>query len=267
MRIITLTTDLGTKDSYLASVKGSIYSQLKEVNIIDISHDIDPFNIQQAAYILRNCFTDFPIGTVHLISIDDELAINKEHVAVKANDHYFVGADNGFFSLLFNEVKPEKIVKLNISLTNNCMTFAAKNIFVPAACHLARGGLPSVVGKPINDIVSKQLYRPIIDNNTIKGMVCYIDKYGNLMTNITKQLFKEVGKNRTFRIYLTRSEYSIQYIHQNYNEVPEGERVALFSSTGLLEIAINKGVRGSGGGASQLFGISINDIITVEFKS
>ena len=89
-------------------------------------------------------------------------------------------------------------------------------LLVPIACHLARGGLPSVVGKPIDALVSKQLYRPIIDNNTIKGMVCYIDKYGNLMTNITKQLFKEVGKNRSFRIYLTRSEYSIQHIHQNF---------------------------------------------------
>ena len=86
------------------------------------------------------------------------------------------------------------------------------------------------------------------------------------MTNITKQVFKEVGKNRPFKIYLTKSEYSIQKIHNRYNEVPEGERVALFSSSGYLEIAINKGVQGSGGGASQLFGININDIISLEFK-
>ena len=140
MAIITLTTDLGSNDSYLASVKGTIYSQLKEAKVIDISNNIDPFNIQQAAYILRNCYLDFPIGTVHLISIDDELSINQEHVAVKANGHYFIGADNGLFSLLLNEIK-EKIVKLNISLSTNCMTFSSKNIFVPAACHLARGGL------------------------------------------------------------------------------------------------------------------------------
>ena len=97
-------------------------------------------------------------------------------------------------------------------------------------------------------------------------MVCYIDKYGNLMTNITKQIFKEVGKNRPFKIYLTKSEYNIQKIHHRYNEVPEGERIALFGSSGFLEIAINKGVKGSGGGASQLFGISINDIISIEFN-
>ena len=92
------------------------------------------------------------------------------------------------------------------------------------------------------------------------------DKYGNLITNITKKIFNEVGKEKSFKIYLTRSEYSIEKIHDNYNEVIEGERIAIFGSSGFLEIAINKGVKGSGGGASQLFGISINDIITIEFK-
>ena len=126
--------------------------------------------------------------------------------------------------------------------------------------------MPALVGKPIEKIKTKQFFRPILDNNSIKGMVCYIDKYGNLMTNITKQIFQEVGKNRAFKIFLTRSEYSIQKINEKYNDVPEGERVAIFGSSGFLEIAINKGVQGSGGGASQLFGISINDIISLEFK-
>ena len=121
-------------------------------------------------------------------------------------------------------------------------------------------------GNEIQEIKSKQLFRPIIDSNTIKGMVCYIDKYGNIITNITKKIFNEVGKEKSFRIFLTRSEYSIEKIHNNYNEVIEGERIAIFGSSGFLEIAINKGVKGSGGGASQLFGISINDIITIEFK-
>ena len=98
-------------------------------------------------------------------------------------------------------------------------------------------------------------------------MVCYIDKYGNLITNISKQTFKEEIKNRPFKIFLRKSEYTINKIHTNYNEVSEGERIALFGSSGLLEIAINKGVHGSGGGASQLFGILINDIITIEFEN
>ena len=144
MAIITLTTDLGTKNSYLASVKGAIYSQIENVKIVDISNDIIPFNIQEASFVLRNCFKDFPIGTVHIISVDDELTINNEHVAVKANGHYFVGPDNGLFSLLLNETKAERIVKLNITQTTNCTTFATKNIFVPlivlgALCSICLG--------------------------------------------------------------------------------------------------------------------------------
>ena len=90
MAIITLTSDLGTKDSYLASVKGSIYSQLENAIIVDVTNNIDPFNIQQAAYVLRNCYKDFPIGTIHIISIDNELSIHNEHLAVKADGHYFM---------------------------------------------------------------------------------------------------------------------------------------------------------------------------------
>ena len=198
------------------------------------------------------------------VEVDAETNEEVKHIIVKNHDQYFIGADNGIFSLIFDK-QPDGAWEI---VNNNTIDFAfpTKDIFVPVACHLARGGLPALVGKPIDKIKTKQFFRPILDNNSIKGMVCYIDKYGNLMTNITKQVFKEVGKNRSFKIYLTKSEYSIQKIHHRYNEVPEGERIALFGSSGFLEIAINKGVKGSGGGASQLFGISINDIISLEFK-
>ena len=111
------------------NMQPSIYNQLETAIVIDITNEITPFNIQKAAYVVRNCFKDFPIGTVHIISVDDELTINNEHVAVKANGHYFVGPDNGLFSLLLNETKAERIVKLNITQTTNCTTFATKNIF------------------------------------------------------------------------------------------------------------------------------------------
>ena len=104
MTIITLTTDLGMKDSYLASVKGSIYTQLPEVKIVDICNQISAFNIQEASFILRNCYKDFPTGTVHIISVDDELSIENEHLAVKQDGHYFIGANNGIFSLRFSNL-------------------------------------------------------------------------------------------------------------------------------------------------------------------
>ena len=157
MPIITLTTDLGTKDSYLASIKGSIYSQLPNVFIADICNNISPFNIQEAAYTLRNCYNDFPLGSIHIISVDDELTLENEHLVVKANEHYFVGPDNGFFSIFFNKIKPEKIVKLNITQSSNCKTFASKNIFVPAACHLARGGTMEIIGNYQEDFAVQKM--------------------------------------------------------------------------------------------------------------
>jgi len=261
MRIITLTTDLGTKDSYLASVKGSIYSQLKEVNIIDISNDIDPFNIQQAAYILRSCFTDFPKGTVHIVSVDDELTITNEHVAVKANEHYFIGADNGLFPLIFNDTKPEKIVKLNISLTSNCMTFAAKNIFIPAACHLARGGTMEIIGTRINDFEIKKIeLKSVLQKNMIRGSVIYIDKYGNAITNINKKEFEQVQKGRDFTILFTREVEKITELSKKYKDVDTAEKLALFGENNQLQIAINKG------NASKLLGLKLHEIIIIEFK-
>ena len=102
MSIITLTTDLGTNDSYLASVKGSIYSELSNVRIVDISNNINKYDIQQAAYIVNSCFSDFPKDTIHIISVNDELSISNEHLAVKAFGHYFIGADNGIFFFIIS---------------------------------------------------------------------------------------------------------------------------------------------------------------------
>ncbi len=261
MSIITLTSDLGTKDSYLASVKGSIYSQLETAKIVDITNDISPFNIQQAAYVLRNCFKDFPHGTIHIISVDDELSIKNEHLAVKANGHYFIGADNGLFSLLLNEVKAEKIVRLNISQTTNCMTFATKNIFVPAACHLARGGTMEIIGTEVDDFeVKRTELKAVIEKDMIRGAVIYVDSYGNATTNISKEVFEGVQKGRNFSILFGREDEQITNISTKYKEVPQSEKLAIFGENNLLQIAINQGK------ANKLLGLNLHEIIRIEFK-
>lgn len=261
MSIITLTSDLGTKDSYLASVKGSIYSQLETAKIVDITNDISPFNIQQAAYVLRNCFKDFPHGTIHIISVDDELSIKNEHLAVKANGHYFIGVDNGLFSLLLNEVKAEKIVRLNISQTTNCMTFATKNIFVPAACHLARGGTMEIIGTEVDDFeVKRTELKAVIEKDMIRGAVIYVDSYGNATTNISKEVFEGVQKGRNFSILFGREDEQITNISTKYKEVPQSEKLAIFGENNLLQIAINQGK------ANKLLGLNLHEIIRIEFK-
>ena len=261
MAIITITSDLGNKDSYLASVKGSIYSQLESAKIVDITNNITPFNIQQAAYVLRNCFKDFPQGTIHIISIDDELTSKNEHLAVKANGHYFIGTDNGLFSLLLNEVKAEKIVRLNISQSTNCMTFATKNIFVPAACHLARGGTMEIIGTEAADFEVKSTeLKAVIEKDMIRGVVIYVDGYGNAITNISKDVFKGVQKGRNFTILFGREDEQIATISVKYKTVFLSEKLAIFGENNLLQIAMNQGE------ASKLLGLNLHEIIRIEFK-
>jgi len=257
MGIITLTTDLGHKDFYQAALKGSILSLYPAVRLIDISHAIAPFNIQQAAFVLKNAYPYFPEKTVHLIGIDSVFHQHVRYLAVKYKGHYFVGADNGIFSLLFDDL-PDKAVELNIMQDLKFLHFPLTDIFAKAAAHLAKGGKLEDIGDPIDELVKRVIIQPIIDGNTIRGSVIYIDSFQNVITNISKELFNQVQKNRNFALYFRRNE-SIKHLSWHYNEVPEGEKLCLFGISNHLEIAINKG------NASGLLGLQIGDIIRVEF--
>jgi len=257
MAIITLTTDLGDKDFYQSALKGSIMSLLPEVNLIDITHNISPFNILQAAFVLKNAFPYFPKKTVHLIGIDSVYNKNTRYLAIKYKDHYFVGSDNGIFSLLFEEV-PDEIVELNIMQDLQFLHFPLTDILAKAACHLARGGKTKDIGVPVNSLEEKASLQPVIERDIIRGSVIYVDSFENVITNITRDLFTKVQRNRDFTLYFRRNE-SISQLSWHYNEVPEGEKLCLFGISNYLEIAINKG------NASGLLGLQVNDIIRIEF--
>ncbi|MCB9334561.1 MAG: SAM-dependent chlorinase/fluorinase [Flavobacteriales bacterium] len=258
MAIITLTTDLGLKHHYVASVKGAILSQIPDATIIDITHEIPPFNFSKAAFTVKNCYLDFPPGTIHIIGVKSNFSIETPHVVIKEKGHYFIGADNGMFSLIFDG-QPEKIVELNLKLETDRTTFPTKDIFVQAAGHIARGGTMEVIGKPKTEIEIRMLLSAASENNVIRGMVSYIDHFGNIITNISESLFKSFGKGRTFLIRFRANSYEISHVSNAYNAVPEGEKVAIFSSSGFLEIAINEG------SAKDLFGIKENDSVIIEF--
>jgi S-adenosylmethionine hydrolase len=265
MAIVTLTTDMGLKDYYVAAVKGALLSGAPQVAIVDISHEILPFDIGHASFVLRNCYQEFPPGTIHIIGVNPEANEKSKHVVVQYQGHYFIGADNGIFSMLFDEL-PETIVEITFLGSDVGQSFPTRNVFVPTALAILNGESMADLGFPKETLLRKQLFRPVMDDFSLKGTVSYIDAYGNVLTNITQPLFDEVGKGRNFKIHLTRAGYTISKIHQRYGEVPEGEKVAVFSSSGFLEIAINKGVERSGGGANKLFGLKLNDTITIEFE-
>jgi S-adenosylmethionine hydrolase len=258
MAILTLTTDLGDKDIYQAVLKGSILRVLPTVNIVDITHTVAAFNIQQAAFILKNSFYYFPEETVHLIGIDTVYSDENKFLAIRYRKHFFVGADNGIFSLIFDE-EPEAIMEINIMQDLKFLHFPLSDIFVKAACHLANGGRLEEIGEPVAGIEKRMLLQPAVERNQIRGMVIYIDSFQNVITNITKDFFNQVQQGRRFILYFKRNE-TITHLSWHYNEVPEGEKLCLFGISDHLEIAINKG------NASGLLGMNLGDSVIIDFQ-
>jgi S-adenosylmethionine hydrolase len=257
MAIITLTTDLGDKDIYQAALKGSILKLLPTVNIVDITNNVSAYNVQQAAFILKNSFHYFPDGTVHLIGIDTVYSADTKYLALRYKNHYFVGSDNGIFSLMFVQ-EPDEIVEINIRQDLNFLHFPLADIFVKAACHLAKGGKLTEIGLPLSGIEQKMNLQPVVEKSLIKGAVIYIDSFQNVITNITKEFFSKVQQGRQFTLYFKRNE-TINHLSWHYSEVPEGEKLCLFGISDHLEIAINKG------NASGLLGLNLGDSVIIDF--
>ncbi|WP_124980639.1 SAM hydrolase/SAM-dependent halogenase family protein [Nonlabens xiamenensis] len=276
MAIITLTTDFGWKDPYVGAVKGAIYKELKEVTIVDISHDVTPFNIAEAAYIIQNAYHSFPEGTIHIIGVDAEHTPENIHIAVLLKGHYFICADNGVLALIMNKLRPEKLVEINIHdrITSNFTTLDA---FVSTACHIARGGTLEVIGKPLSRIRAISGVQPKVSDssNSIYGQVIYIDNYGNSVTNISEEIFDTVGKGRAFEISARNERFT--KIFKQYSDIinfedeekkrdVDGKGLVIFNSAGYLEMATYKSNPLTVGSASSLFGLKINVPVIITFK-
>ena len=260
MSIITLTTDLGLDDHYVGVLKGRILKLFPEAKIIDLSHNVKHFFTPGAAMIVRNSYREFPKGTVHLIGVAPKKTELNQHLAVEFEGHYFIGADNGMFPLIF-ERAPERVFDLSrIPETDFSQIFPTKEIFAVAASHLAQGGIMEVIGKPSDVAVRNAIFLPTIDGSVLRGMAIHIDGYGNVITNIDKPLFDSVGQGREFEIRFRGQQHSIRKISNSYGEVPEGEKMALFGSSGFLELAMNRS------NASRLLGVKHEDAILIEFK-
>ena len=276
MSLITLTTDFGTKDHFVGAVKGAIYTELPNAKIVDITHQITPFSITETAYILKNSYKSFPKGTIHIIGVDSELSEDNKHIALELDDHFFICPDNGIISMIALEINPKKIVEINIHDRVES-TFPVLDVFVKVACHISRGGTLAVIGKEIQSYKKITEIQPKVDQNQTKiiGGVIYIDNYGNIISNIKKKMFNEVGKGRPFKV--TASRYSFTKIYNKYNEIVDrtveniqlfdGSRLALFNSAEYLEIAVYKSNLKTVGGASTLLGLDYRDSITIEFAA
>ncbi len=272
MKIITLTTDMGLSDYYVASLKGAILSACDSPYIVDISHAIRPFNISEAAFQLNACYTSFPKGTVHVVGVDSEPVVNfggtdgSFPCIMEYDGHFFIACDNGFFGAFLGEKRPHAFWRVEDILSNpDNFKFPSKNILIPLACRILNGEHPSSFAKEFFEYKRALVPVAISETNLIKGHVIHVDSYGNAITNIDKELFYRFGENIPFILYFKKKDYYIDVISNTYNEVPQGEKVAIFNENNLLEIAINRGAAGGAGGAKQLFALHVNDLIRIEF--
>ena len=276
MVLVTLTTDFGHKDFSISVIKAALLDQIPNVNIIDISHEISPYNPSETAYILKNAYKAFPRGSIHIVGVESEYTPENIHIVMQFEGHFFIGADNGIFSLIGEDIKPEKTVAINIHKTVTS-SFPVLDVFVQVAAHIARKGTLEVIGSPLKNIKELTNIKPVIsqDGNQIMGSVIYVDNYGNVITNITKKLFKEIGKSRAFTINARMVKF--KEIFDSYSQAidfsiakeqreEDGKKLALFNTAGHLELAVYKSNPNTVGSASSLFWLDYRDLISIHFE-
>jgi len=239
--IVTLTTDFGMSDGYVGAMKGIMLGINPRLNLTDISHEIQPFDLVGAAFLLKQSLRYFPNNTVHLVVIDPGVGSTRRAVAVQHEGHYFVGPDNGLFALLFDTDTPEKVVNLKADDSIEIsMTFHGRDLFAPTAAHLASGVQLETFGSTLPHLHPMEWSQPICDHNEIVGQVVYIDHFGNCITNISRELIEKYSKQKTATGCIGNT--IIQGMHSTYSDVQQGEILMLFGSTNnLLEVAIHKG--------------------------
>jgi S-adenosylmethionine hydrolase len=255
MAIITLLTDSGESDYYVAAIKARIFSVNPGIKIVDISHHIKPSDIGHAAFVTRSVFREFPKGTVHLVGVDAAGNKGDAYVAVQLEDHFFVGPDNGFFGLITDRAH-QQIAELN-TVNPIVTTFPEKDVFAIAAAKIASGVSLTDLGRPM------QGFRRMIDRQVkatkkqISGNVIRVDHYGNLITNIPRDAFDVLSKDKAYTIQFGGEKF--RRIHATYNHADDGECFVVFNSLGLLEIGIYKG------NASELLGLSYDSMVNIIF--
>jgi len=245
--LITLTSDIGQQDYLVGAIKGELLQLYPGFSVVDISHQLLPFNYPQAAYVTRNAIKNFPPHTYHLVLVN--LFENKPEQLLLAyhNQQYILCADNGLLTMIL-ETKPELVMGLPLEKTAPRNTLHCVRVMGEAIRKLAEGVSLTQIGLPDVSYSEKNALRPLLGENWIEGQIIFIDHFENVVVNITREQFEDQRRGRSFRIVFKRNEM-IDRISETYADVPEGEKLALFNSAGYLEIAVNKG------NAAGLFGL------------
>lgn len=235
--IITFTTDFGTKDGYVAQMKGVILGICPQARLIDVTHEIQPYSVIEGALVLKGVSRYFPEGTIHVGVVDPGVGSMRRCIALKVDNRFFVGPDNGLFSLIFDSAQAweaREIANPAFLLPTPHPTFHGRDVFAPTAAHLCTGKPFESVGPTIQDPVRLNLPGPFQTPEGIQGEIIYVDRFGNLTSNIPAEMLTRNVRS------VEAGNVKIAGISRFFDEVREGEPVALINSFGFLEIALNK---------------------------
>ncbi len=255
MAIITLTTDYGQSDYYQAALKGSLYRLCPSATVVDISHQVNPFDIVNAAYLLKNSYKSFPLGTIHIVCVDNGQLQGQDYLLLEEKGQYFIGRDNGIFSLVFEE-RLGQAIRLN---SKDFEPFVLSNYLGRSAKHILDKKPIEELGEKLTTIREVLTIQPVIGPNEIRASIAHIDHYGNAITNLHQTLFESIWNHRAFNIYLKKNE-ELNVISTKFESAPVGELVAKFNDSGYLLVGINMG------NAAALLSLKKDDIIQIEFK-
>ena len=242
--VITLLTDFGLKDSYVAEMKAVILSICPKASIVDISHDVEPYNIRMAAYLLARSVKFFPKGTVHVAVVDPTVGSSRRPIIVEIKNAFLVGPDNGVLMFAAEKLGVKDVYKIenkDFMLPNISKTFHGRDIFAPAAAYLALGISPKKFGEKISDYVKPPFVKPKISGRKIEGEVLHIDNFGNIVTNISEDLVKNFGLNYGAEFDVSfngKTRLKVNFL-EAYFKVKVGDFLATTNSGGFLEFSAN----------------------------
>ncbi len=257
MSLISITSDFGSDSHYVAALKAHILGVLPGASILDISHNITSHNILQAAFVVRNSYKNFPVGSVHLIAVDSNIHKYKKYLVLEHAGQYFITSDNGIADLLF-DIDPSLVWQFADELIVKDDLYPEKNVWAKVAAALINKKNIENLLRPYAGHRKMQSLKAVVSDDKIIASVIFIDSYQNAFLNVSKSEFEREHNGRNFKLYYA-PRHPITKISKTYSDVPEGEELALFNENDYLEIAINKGK------ASSLLGLKLGNQVIVEF--
>jgi len=260
-RIVALLTDFGLRDAFVASMKGVILSICPDANIVDISHEVDNFDIMHGALLLSASAKFFPEGTIFVGVVDPGVGTERRGIVVETKKHIAIGPDNGLFSLLIEKegsLGVYEIQNKSLLLEMPFETFHGLTVFAPVAAHIANGIPPSYVGPRVDDYVKISLPKPQVCGSKISSKVLHVDRFGNIITSISAEMLCEMNVKSGAKLKLTAKNRTVEApLEKSYGYVPVGSFVFIMDSYGFLELAVNQG------DAASLLGLKRGDPVEV----